>query len=93
LPASAVQSRRQLNPKLSGEAGPARQQHRLPEYSWGGIRARSPDHSRGFLDALPLSPWPLPRLSRADMLRLTTVRNLPNLTKIPLFLGLMATAG
>jgi hypothetical protein len=45
------------------------------------------------LHAPPLRPPPLPRLSRADMLRLTTVRNLPNLTKIPLFLGLMATAG
>ena len=45
------------------------------------------------MDALPLRPPPLPRLSRADMLRLTTVRNLPNLTKIPLFLGLMVAAG
>ena len=45
------------------------------------------------MDALPLRPPPLPRLNRADMLRLITVRNLPNLTKIPLFLGLMVAAG
>jgi hypothetical protein len=37
-----VQSRPQLNPKLPGEASPARQQHRLPEYSGGGVRASSP---------------------------------------------------
>ena len=35
----------------------------------------------------------LPRLSRADLTRLTTTRILPNLTKIPLFLGLMVVAG
>ena len=35
----------------------------------------------------------LPRLSRADLTRLTTLRVLPNLTKIPLFLGLMVVAG
>ena len=35
----------------------------------------------------------LPRLSRADLTRLTTLRILPNLTKIPLFLALMVVAG
>jgi fatty acid desaturase len=35
----------------------------------------------------------LQRLSRADLTRLTTPRILPNLTKIPLFLGLMVVAG
>ena len=35
----------------------------------------------------------LPRLSRADLTRLTTPPILPNLTKIPLFLGLMVVAG
>jgi len=35
----------------------------------------------------------LPRLSRADLTRLTTPRILPNLIKIPLYLGLMIGAG
>ena len=35
----------------------------------------------------------LPRLNRADQVRLTIMRIAPNATKIPLFVGLMVAAG